>query len=140
MIDIGNGVEISEDLLSFVFSRSSGPGGQNVNKLSTRATVLLDIANCPQLSAAQKNLIRKKLKTRINKEGVLRVVAQQSRTQAANRRLAVERLTELLRNALKRAPRRKKTKIPYAAKQKRLANKKHRGQQKRLRAKVEGQE
>ena len=140
MIDIGNGIQIPEEQLSFVFSRSSGPGGQNVNKLSTRAAVLFDVANCPQLSAAQKNLIRKKLRTRINKEGVLRVVSQQSRTQAVNRQLATERLTELLTNALKRPPRRKKTKVPYSAKRKRLANKKHRGQQKKLRGKVEEQE
>lgn len=140
MIKLDYGITIPEEQLSFVFSRSSGPGGQNVNKLSTRATVLFDVVNCPQLTTYQKNLICRKLKTRINKEGVLRVIAQQSRTQAANRRLAVERLTELLQEALKRPPRRKKTKMPYSAKRKRLANKKHRGQQKKLRAKVDDTE
>ena len=135
MLNITNRINISEDQLQFVFSRSSGPGGQNVNKLSTRVTLLLDIVNCPDLPPYHKNLIMTKLKTRINKEGVLRVIASKHRSQHANKILAVERLQELLVAALKQQPKRKKTKIPYSAKRKRLENKKHRSKIKELRTK-----
>jgi ribosome-associated protein len=137
MLNIGNNITISEDQLNFVFSRSSGPGGQNVNKVNTRVTLLFDVKNCIELTAWQKGLILRKLKTRINKDGVLRVIAQQHRTQAVNRKLTIERLQELLTEALKRMPPRKKTKMPYSVKRKRLNDKKHRGKTKQLRGKVE---
>ena len=137
MLNIGNNITISEDQLSFVFSRSSGPGGQNVNKVNTRVTLLFDVKNCTELKPWQKGLIQRKLKTRINKEGVLRIIAQQSRTQAVNRKLAIERLQELLTEALKRMPPRKKTKMPRSVKRKRLNDKKYRSKTKQLRGKVE---
>lgn len=136
MIEICNGVVIWKDTLEFKFSRSSGPGGQNVNKVSTRVTVLLDVAGSETFSAQQKRRIRSRLSTRINKDGVLRVVCQKHRTQKANRQEVVERLTELLSWALERKTVRKKTKIPYAAKRKRLQEKKHRSILKQQRGKV----
>lgn len=136
MIEICNGVVICRDTLEFRFSPSSGPGGQNVNKVSTRVTVLLDVAGSKSFSAEQKKRIRSRLSTRINKDGVLRVVCQKYRTQKANRQEVVERLTELLNCALKRKPVRKKTKIPYAAKRKRIQEKKRRSILKRQRDKV----
>ena len=140
MLDLGNGILISEDQLEFVFSRSSGPGGQNVNKVNTRVTLLFDVGNCEELKGWQKGLIQRKLKGRINKDGVLRVIAQQYRTQPANRKLAIERLQELLTEALKRPKVRKKTKMPRSVKRKRLANKKHRSKTKQLRGKIEEEE
>ncbi len=135
MIEIKKGVEIPEDLLAFRFSRSSGPGGQNVNKVSTRVTLLLDIANCPALSEAQKKRIGARLKTRINKDGVLRVISQRHRTQAANKEAAKTKLVELLANALETRPHRRKTKTPAYAIRRRLEEKKRRGMLKKQRVK-----
>ena len=111
MIKIKEGILIGEDELSFTFSRSSKPGGQNVNKISSRVTLLFDVANSPSLSAEHKNRIMSRLRTRVNKYGVLRVVAQRHRRQAANREVAVERFVELLQVTLKPIKVRKKTRI-----------------------------
>ena len=131
-----NGVEISDEQFSFVFSRSSGPGGQNVNKVNTRVTLLFDVANCDELDARQKEIVKRKLKTRVNSDGVLRVIAQAERTQAGNKRLAVERLQELLSEALKTRKVRKKSKPSKAAVQKRLDDKKSRSKIKQMRTRV----
>jgi ribosome-associated protein len=127
-------IEIPEQELVFKTSRSSGPGGQNVNKVSTRVTVLFDVANTACLSDSQKKRALKKLATRASKAGVIRVVSQRYRTQKANRRAAVERLQELLRKALSIKPVRKKTWVPMWAKERRLEEKKRRGTLKRERA------
>jgi ribosome-associated protein len=127
MIEINTHTGIAEDELTFKISRSSGPGGQNVNKLNTRVTLFLDVAHSPNLSDPQKMRLRTALATRMDKHGVLRVVSQKHRTQEANRRAAVERLVELLAGALKPKPVRKKTKIPAGARERRLQEKKRRG-------------
>jgi ribosome-associated protein len=88
-------LSIPEEELRFKASRSSGPGGQNVNKLNTRMTLLFDVRNSPSLSQEQKESIQRRLATRINHEGVLRVVCQRHRTQAANRRGATQRFVEV---------------------------------------------
>ena len=134
MIQIDTHNAISEDELVFKVSRSSGPGGQNVNKLNTRVTVFLDVARSASLSDAQKRRIRQALATRMNKDGVLRVVAQKHRTQEANRRAALERLRELLTEALKPRVVRKKTKVPAGARERRLKEKKQRSLLKRQRS------
>jgi len=135
MIEITTGIYIPEDALVFKVSRSSGPGGQNVNKLSTRVTVLLDVSGCSSLSDAQKRRILARLPNRADKNGVIRVVSQKHRTQKANRRAAVERLRQLLAEALKTRPVRIETEVPYAARQRRLDQKRQRGLLKRQRAK-----
>jgi ribosome-associated protein len=119
-------IEIPEQELVFKTSRSSGPGGQNVNKVSTRVTVLFDVANTACLSDSQKKRILRQLATRASKGGVIRVVSQRYRTQKANRRAAVERLQQLLRKALTIKPVRKKTRVPVWAKERRLEEKKRR--------------
>lgn len=133
MLEINSSTKISEDRFSFRYSRSSGPGGQNVNKLNTRVTLFFDIANCPDLSDSQKKRILSRLTTRVDKNGVLRIVSQKYRTQNANRRAAVERLTGLIASALKRKTPRRKTSIPRWSKEKRLEQKKRRGRVKKLR-------
>ncbi len=133
MLEINDSTKISEEQFSFQYSRSSGPGGQNVNKLNTRVTLFFDVANCPELSESQKRRILSKLATRADKNGVLRVVSQKYRTQNANRRAAVEKLTLLITDALKRKPPRRKTSVPKWSKDKRLEKKKRRGQIKKLR-------
>lgn len=135
MIEIYEGISISADQLEFKFSRSSGPGGQNVNKVNTRVTVFFNLTACESFSDNQKRRISKRLATRINKDGVLRVVCQKHRTQNANRQAAIERLVELLGEALKSKAVRRKTKIPYQARQKRLEEKKRRSLLKQQRAK-----
>jgi ribosome-associated protein len=118
--------EIPEDKLVFKYSRSGGPGGQNVNKVNTRVTVLFDVPNCGIFSDDQKRRILEKLSTRADKEGVIRVVCQRYRTQKANRQGAVELLTELVEGALKKKRMRKKTAVPAYAKEKRLEAKRRR--------------
>ena len=134
-IEITDNISIRDDELIFKASRSAGPGGQNVNKVNTRITLLFDVANCDSFSEVQKRRILSRLATRADKNGILRVVSQRYRTQSANRRVAVERLQHLLADVLKTRPVRKKTRVPYAAKRRRLEQKRQRSQLKQRRAK-----
>ncbi|MHC1725002.1 MAG: alternative ribosome rescue aminoacyl-tRNA hydrolase ArfB [Syntrophobacteraceae bacterium] len=124
MIRINEQIAIPEEQLRFTASLSSGPGGQNVNKVSSRVTLWFDVVNSPSLSPEQKELILRRLSTRISKEGILRVISQQTRSQAENKELAIERFVELLRDAVKQLPIRKKTRVSKGAKERRLEEKK----------------
>ena len=135
MIQISKELSISQGDLSFVFSRSSGPGGQNVNKVSTRVTLLFDVYNCPALSETQRHLVCARLGGRIDKDGLLRVTCQEYRTQSANRRGATQRFAELLAEAVKRRTPRKKIRLSHAARRKRMETKRRRSDLKRQRAK-----
>ena len=134
MIEITTGTFISESELVFKSSRSGGPGGQNVNKVNTRVTLLFDLPNCESLSEAQKQRILARLKSRTDRNGVIRIVSQKYRTQPANRRAAIERLGRLLADALKTKPARKTTQVPYSSNQRRLRDKKKRSLLKQQRA------
>jgi ribosome-associated protein len=134
LIEIRNGVAISEDELVYKVSRSGGPGGQNVNKLNTRVTILFDVANSRSFSDAQKQRILTRLSNRADKNGVIRVISQRFRTQKANRQAALLRLQEILQDALKVPVERKKTVVPYTAKQRRLKKKRGRSLLKQQRA------
>ncbi len=133
-VKITEGLSIPEDELYFTASRSSGAGGQNVNKVSTRITLWFDILNSPSLSEEEKQQILKKLSTRINKAGVLWVNAQQTRSQAVNRELALQRFVELLAQSLIKPRFRKKTRIPRRVQEERIAEKKRRGRVKENRS------
>jgi ribosome-associated protein len=133
MIFIIDGLIIPAEEITFTASRSRGPGGQNVNKVETRVTLHFDVLRSPSLTGDQKRRLLVKLKTRINKEGVLRVSSQQARTQAANREAALERFAELVRGALTSRRPRKKTGIPAASREQRLEDKKRRGRLKAAR-------
>ena len=139
-MEIDGTTVIGDDELVFKASRSSGPGGQNVNKVNTRMTLLFDVAGSPSLSAFQKQRIITKLATRVDKRGVLRIVSQKERSQEANRKAAAERLVQLLAEALKRRPVRKKTKVSAGAKERRLQEKKHRSCLKQQRTRKDWQD
>ncbi|MBN1506816.1 MAG: aminoacyl-tRNA hydrolase [Sedimentisphaerales bacterium] len=126
MIEIADNTFVPEEEFTFKTSRSSGPGGQNVNKLNTRVTVLFNVGGSPSLSDDQKRRILARLSSRIDRHGVLRVISQRHRSQEANRRAAMERLEQLLQEALKPAPTRKRTHVPTAARERRLDEKKRR--------------
>lgn len=127
-------MDIGSEYLRFQASKSSGPGGQNVNKVNTRVTVYFDLAAYPGFSETQKRRIWKELATRTNGSGVIRVTSQRFRTQQANRKAAVGRLGELLEKALERPRMRLKTRIPRAVHERRLKRKRERGHLKKLRS------
>jgi ribosome-associated protein len=133
MIQVDDSFAISEEELSFVTSRSGGPGGQNVNKLETRVTARFDLAS-PSLDEQRRARIRERLGTRISRAGVLAVTSQRHRTQAANREAAAARLVELLRDALAERPPRRPTRPGRAARARRLDTKRQRSRRKRERA------
>jgi ribosome-associated protein len=126
VIHIKDSLRIPENELSFTASRSGGPGGQNVNKVSSRVTLSFDVAGSTVLSDDQKRRVMHKLATRISKDGVLRVVSQRTRSQDMNRTDAIDRFSELLRTALTPKPARVKTRIPAGANEHRLERKKKR--------------
>ena len=134
-IPLGHAVFLAPHELRFTFHRSSGPGGQNVNKVHTRVTLHFDVTASPSLTLAQKTRVRRRLATRINRQGVLRVAASRHRTQAANRRAATERFVELMSEALRVRKVRRKTQVPAAAIRKRREEKRRRSTTKEQRRK-----
>lgn len=136
MLTVGADLVLPERELSYRSSRSSGPGGQNVNKVETRVTVLFDVAESTVLDESQKTLLKRRLATRISKKGVLRVASQRHRTQKANREAARRKLAELLAQALTPRRPRRPTKTPERTTRRRLEDKKRRGELKRRRRPV----
>lgn len=110
--------------LSFKTSRSSGAGGQNVNKVETSVTVLWKVMASELFNDAQKALIQEKLKNRINADGFLFLTVSESRTQLMNKNKAIEKITEIVNKALIIPKKRTATKPSRAQKQKRLDSKK----------------
>ncbi len=134
MIPITDDLAIPDEELSFATSRSSGPGGQNVNKVETRVTARFDVAGSPSLTEEQRQRLMERLATRITREGVLHVTSQKHRTQGENRETAAIRLRELVAEALREETPRKATRVSKAAKRRRVDAKKRRGQRKRERS------
>ena len=133
-VPINPELSIPDQELWFKASRSSGPGGQNVNKVNTRVTLFFDVENSPSLTERQKARIRRGLANRISRKGVLRVVSQRYRSQEANRREASRRLSRLLQGALSKSKPRRPTSRPARADRRRLEQKRRQSLLKRSRS------
>ncbi len=133
-IDVGEGgLAIPDEEVSFVTSRSGGPGGQDVNKLETRVTLRFDLEASPSLTEGQKGRLRERLATRITRAGILHVTSQKHRTQADNREASVARFVELLREGLREEAPRVKTRVPKGVKRRRVEEKRRRSLRKKER-------
>ena len=132
MIRVG-GIEIDERELEERFIRASGPGGQNVNKLSTAVQLRFDVRRSPSLPDGVRARLERLAGKRLTRDGVLVITAQRYRTQERNREDALERLVELIRAATVRPVVRRPTRPTFASKVRRLEGKKRRGSIKALR-------
>src|SRR5437868_4163421 len=126
MLRVSHNLAINEDDIDIAFVRASGPGGQNVNKLATAAQLRLDTNRIVLPDDARARLIRL-AGQRMTKDGVIVIHAQRFRTQERNRADAIDRLLELLREAMIRPTPRRPTKPTFGSKQRRLEGKKRRG-------------
>jgi ribosome-associated protein len=133
---IKSGVVISSDELKFVFSRSGGPGGQNVNKVASRVTLMFSVNESTSLSDKQKKQIVSELRSQMSADGTLTVNVQESRSQYRNREIAVEKLSAMLRTALTPRKKRIATRVPSGAKRDRVDSKKRRSRTKKLRGRA----
>jgi len=140
LLEAAPGVMIPRAELRFRTSRGSGPGGQHVNKVETRVELLFDLAGTPSLSEEQRTRATAALRSRLDEDGVLHIVAGSYRSQYRNREEAVERFLTLLQHALLPRKARRPTAVPRRAREARLEQKKHRAETKRLRAKPRGHE
>jgi len=129
---------IDDSELEERFVRASGPGGQNVNKVSTAVQLRFDPERSPGLSAEVRDRLRTLAGSRLTNDGVLVIDARAHRTQGQNRDDARERLADLIRRALVRPKRRRKTKPGKAAKERRLDTKKRRSETKQGRGRLRG--
>jgi ribosome-associated protein len=117
-------------------SRSGGPGGQHVNTTATRIQLAWDVARSPSLSERRRQLIHSRLAGRIDSDGVLRLTVDTHRSQHRNREEALDRLAELVADALRPRRERKPTRPTRASREQRLQDKKQRGRVKKLRGRV----
>jgi ribosome-associated protein len=134
MIRITDTISIDESELSESFVRASGPGGQNVNKVSSAVQLRFDVRQSPSLPNDVALRLMRLAGKRLTKDGVIVIIAQQHRTQERNRDDARDRLVTLIREAAVKPTPRRPTKVPKAQRRVRLEGKKHRSSIKRLRS------
>ncbi|MBK5946963.1 aminoacyl-tRNA hydrolase [Rhodobacter veldkampii DSM 11550] len=137
MLQITETLAIADWELSEQFTRSQGPGGQNVNKVETAVELRFEAERSPHLTPAVKTRLKRLAGRRWTAEGAIVIRAEETRSQARNRELARERLAELIRAALVAPKRRVATKPTLGSQRRRLAAKTVRGEVKALRGKVE---
>jgi ribosome-associated protein len=128
--------DLSSELL-FRTSRSSGPGGQHVNKVDTRVELRFNISNSQLLRERQKEILLKKLSKKLTNDGDLIIVSQQDRSQLRNKEIATEKFYSTLQKALRPVKKRKATKPTRSSIEKRINKKKQTGEKKKWRGKIE---
>ena len=139
MISITRDIAVGEEEVRFKFVRASGPGGQNVNKVSSAAQLRFDVAGSPSLGDDVKARLIRLAGARMTARGVLVIEASQHRTQKANRDDALARLVRLIRQAARKPKKRRPTRPTPASKARRLDAKRRRSQAKRRRGPIEQQ-
>ncbi len=137
LLRINNHTFIPLSELNFSAARSSGPGGQHVNKTSTKVLLEFDVFNSPNLTDEQKQIIQEKLENRITKDGGLQISSQQYRSQSANKQDAIGKFVEMLEEALRPRKKRRRKRISQAARHARLQAKRHRSEIKKMRKNVD---
>jgi ribosome-associated protein len=136
MIEVTPDIWINENDISLDFIRSSGPGGQNVNKVASGVQLRYTVDASPALPEEVKGRLRQIARNRITEEGVLIIEAKRFRTQEQNREDAVARLVALIRQAAEKPRLRKKTRPSLEARRQRVEEKRRRGEKKRLRSRT----
>lgn len=132
-LEITPRVRIPMEELHITYTRSSGPGGQHVNKTSTKAELTFDLAHSPSLSQEDRLWLISRLESRLDSEGILRISSQEFRSQLRNKKAAIEKLHSILERALERPKSRKKSRPTAAAREKRLQSKKISSEKKKRR-------